>query len=205
MADLPNFITFEGIDGSGKSSMAKQAKNWLEDAGHTVFLTMEPSSSWIGDAVRRSISEDVAPFTEMLLFLADRAHHTMLMNEKIEEGQIVLCDRYSHSTFAYQTVELTRFMPRDELIQWMMLSSKPFVMEPDIIFLFDAVPEISMGRISDRDEFAKFEYVGFLEKVRENYLHISHLNGNFIRIDANRTKNEVEEILKMRLSETGLL
>jgi len=100
------FITFEGVDGCGKSTQLRQTAAWLREQGHTVVTTFEPGDTQLGTELRRLLlAGDVVPVaeTELLLFLADRAQHVrQVIMPALESGAWVLCDRYSDSTLAYQ-------------------------------------------------------------------------------------------------------
>src|SRR5207244_12887061 len=112
------FVTFEGIDGSGKTTVSRLVKDRLRSRGHSVFLTSEPTGDWLGETVRRGIEKGVSPLTESFLFLADRAAHIPEIRSHLDPGECVLCDRYADSTYAYQGAHLvgalhepTRFPP----------------------------------------------------------------------------------------------
>ncbi len=98
------FITFEGGDGSGKTTAARFVAEQLTAAGHQVLLTREPGGSGVGDKLREIVlSEHVAPMTELLLFAAARAEHIEhVIKPALQQGKIVLCDRFTDSTYAYQ-------------------------------------------------------------------------------------------------------
>ncbi len=199
------FITFEGVDGCGKSTISKEVCQALIDMGHEVEWTMEPSENWLGDQVRRSYSEEISPFTEAFLFLADRATHTDRIRKHLADGKIVISDRYSDSTIAYQGALLS-----DELIKqgidsvdWLWELNNRIIIKPDVTFLLDIAPEISLERLNTREELSKFERQGYLEKVRANYLRIASREDRYVIIDATQAKqtvlNEVLLILKEKV------
>ena len=105
------FVTFEGIDGSGKTTVARLVADRLAEKGERVFLTAEPTKAWLGDAVRRSYEDDVGGLAESFLFLADRAAHQEEIRIHLDSGEIVLCDRYLDSTYAYQGARLEGIVP----------------------------------------------------------------------------------------------
>src|SRR5205823_9822534 len=102
-------VTFEGIDGSGKSTACRALVEALAKRGLPARAHAEPTRSWLGEAVRRGISGDVAPWTEALLFMADHATHVEQAKRELTEGALVLSDRWSDSTFAYQGAALDAF------------------------------------------------------------------------------------------------
>ena len=190
------FYVFEGIDGSGKSTAARMLNDKLTSTfGRDTVLTAEPSGSWIGDCVRRANKEDVGDFAEALLFMADRAQHTLEISRAVEEGKIVICDRYYVSTLAYQGVTLERLVP--DPVLWLRAVNAPIIRRPDITFYFMIEPEKAMKRMKDRDEKSKFEKIGFLKKVASIYEEMSLSDPSAHVIDASRPLDDVfAEVLK---------
>lgn len=161
------FITFEGIDGSGKSTIATMVARHLEEEGNEVVLTTEPTKSWLGEAVKKSYDDDVGPLAETFLFLADRAYHSLEIRGWIGEGKVVISDRYADSTFAYQGPRLEGVM-RDPM-RWLRAVSRPAILEPDLTILLKIEPSLGLSRIAGRKRKVKFEELQFLEKVAHNY------------------------------------
>ena len=191
------FITFEGIDGSGKTTIAKEVFTRLKNSGWNVILTLEPTSTWLGDAVKRSYDEEVSPFTELFLFLGDRATHTQQIKKWLKEGKTVLCDRYCDSTYAYQGAALEEKLKefRIDVIEWMKYISKPFIMKPDLTILLVIESKIALQRLSNRKKRTKFENMGFLKKVEKNYLKLAK-EERFVKIDARKSIKEiVDEVM----------
>ncbi len=184
------FIVFEGIDGTGKSTMAKRLAKELEEEGFEVFLTQEPTKTWVGKDVRRAIEEEKNGFTQALLFFADRAEHVKEIERNKEK--IVLCDRYVYSTFAYQGAQLEREMGIENALRWLERVYEPMRLDPDMVFLITVDPEEGIKRIYGREKKEKFERVEFLKRVQEIYLLIAE-RYHFEVIDGNR---ELEEIYK---------
>jgi len=190
------FYVFEGIDGSGKSTVARMLNDKLTSTfGKDTVLTAEPTGSWIGECVRRANKEDVGDFAEALLFMADRAQHTLEISRAVEEGKIVICDRYYVSTLAYQSVTLERLVP--DPVLWLRAVNAPIIRRPDITFYFMIEPERAMKRMKDRDEKSKFEKIGFLKKVASIYEEMSLSDPSAHVIDASRPLDEVfAEVLR---------
>ena len=184
-------ITFEGIDGSGKSTIAKMISEIL---GENVVLTREPTDSWIGRSVIRAMKEDRDAVTIALLFMADRKEHLDEIKKWLDDGKIVLCDRFIDSTLAYQKEHLTIKNPK----RWLSEVHKPFIFKPDLTFLFHIDPKIAMKRIKDR-HLSIFEHLEFLKRVQNTYMELSKKEKlRFVLIDAIKTKAElVEECLKI--------
>ncbi len=188
------FITFEGIDGSGKSCVAEAVVNNLQDKGLDIVLTTEPTRTWLGDAVKRSYTERVSVFTEAMLFMADRATHTEQIKKWIEEGKIVVSDRYADSTYAYQAARLKELMP--DAMKWLINFSNPFVIEPDLTLLLDVKPEVGLARINSRGKKVHFENASFLSEVRTNYLHLAK-SKRFVVLDVSKPLEDViKEVLE---------
>ncbi len=179
------FITFEGIDGSGKTTIAKLL---YEKLGNKAVLTAEPTKTWIGEAVNKAIEERKDAKTIALLFIADRIEHIIKIKKWLDEEKIVLCDRYIDSTFAYQKEHLKM----EEAEKWLNEIHKPFLLKPDLTFLFVINPKRAIERIKDR-KLIMYEDVHFLERVQENYLEIAKKEERFIIINAEKGKEEILE------------
>ena len=180
------FIVFEGIDGSGKSSCADFVSNAL-GKNRDVIKTAEPTKEGIGAFIRSSA--DLTPEAEALLFVADRAQHTNTIKQWVNDGKVVICDRYYASTLAYQSASMNG---RAVDIGWLKSMNDNVIMEPDITFLFDTDPEIGLERVESRGSKSKFESLEYLREVRSNYLKIAK-ERNFIVIDASMPKENVNE------------
>jgi len=191
------FVTFEGIDGSGKTSAAAAVARGMRRKGFDVVLTTEPTHTWLGNAVKRSYTEDVSPFTEAFLFMADRATHTQQILRWVSEGKLVISDRYCDSTYAYQAARLKNL--RKGAMGWLMDISKPFVVEPDLTLLLDVAPRLGLQRIAPRKKKVHFENEPFLKEVRKNYLLLAK-GRRFVTIDSSRNLDDVvEECLRVVL------
>lgn len=186
------FFTFEGIDGSGKTTISRMVFGELEKK-FNVILTKEPTESWLGKSVERAVEEKKDAFTISLLFMADRSEHSRDIGAWVEEGRIVLCDRYADSTFAYQSAHLAAVM--DNPLEWLKKAHAPFYLKPDMTFLFVLDPETALSRLKNREK-TFFETVSFLKKVQEAYLLFSD-EQRFIILDATESK----EILKKKCVE----
>jgi len=191
---MGKFIVFEGIDGSGKSSATKLVATRL--GKKDLVVTGEPTSTWLGDAVRRSHKEGANPFTEAFLFLADRAEHTAEINGMVREGKTVLCDRYYYSTVAYQAAALEGKVDFDPF-DWLLEINLRISTEPDIVFLLRVDPELALSRVNRRGKLSKFERLDFLKKVAANYDRLSKLRKNMVVIDSNGALDKViDEVLR---------
>jgi len=194
---MGKFVVFEGIDGSGKSSVCREVGRILRENGADVVITAEPTDGEIGKIIRAA-GPDMPRETEALLFTADRADHTIKIKKWVGEGSIVLCDRYYASTLAYQSVSADGDAPDEE---WLRCINDPVIIEPDMTFLLDVSPEKGMSRAETRGILSKFEKTGYLRRVRENYLRIAKEKG-FAVIDAERSmETTVSEILEILTEE----
>ncbi|MCK5038737.1 MAG: dTMP kinase [Thermoplasmata archaeon] len=193
------FITFEGIDGCGKSTVSKQVASILQERGKEVYHTLEPSENWLGQAVRRSYTEEISPYTELFIFMADRATHTERIKKELSAGKTVISDRYCDSSTAYQGALLHEPLAEQGIdsVEWIMKMNKTIIREPDITLLLDISPEISLKRVEGRGELSKFEKQDYLEKVRANYLRIAKAESRIKIIDADQPVDKVlAEVMK---------
>ncbi|MGC9059655.1 MAG: dTMP kinase [Thermoplasmata archaeon] len=185
------FITVEGVDGSGKSTLTAKLGKFLENAGYDVVLTTEPTDTWLGKNVKRAFDENLLPYSEVFLFLADRCEHTRQIKKELDAGKIVLCDRYADSTYAYQGAALEGYM--EAPVEWLIEISRYIVIEPDLTLLLIARPEVVIERITPRGSLTKFEKCEYLKKVHENYLMLSKKFSRIRVIDAERKPEVVFE------------
>lgn len=188
---MKHFVTFEGIDGSGKSTIIKKVFEKLKSNGCDVVLTFEPTDSWIGKIVRKCIKAKSDPFVTAFTFIADRVDHCKKIQKWLDNGKIVLCDRYAESTYAYQAAQMRDLV--GDPIKWLQDLSKNRIIIPNRTFLFVIKPRESVVRIQNRDNLIPFERVDFLEKVHENYLNICK-GKRFIKLNATKTIQELTDI-----------
>ena len=182
------FITFEGIDGAGKTTIIRRIEPELRSRGYRVVITTEPTRTWLGDAVKRSYDDDIGPLAETFLFLADRARHTIQIREWLARGATVVSDRYADSTYAYQGARLRGIV--DDPIRWLRSVSAPAVLQPDLTILLDIPPRLGLRRIAGRKRKIRFERKAFLTSVAENYLQLAR-SRRFARIDGSLSADAV--------------
>ncbi len=201
------FIVFEGGEGSGKSGQAKLLAQHLRSQGHPVVLTREPGGTPnIGTDIRNVLldprhHETMLPRTELLLFLADRTDHVeRVIRPALEEGNIVICDRFTASTFAYQCFTGEACTPSE------FMEMEKFArggLTPDFTFWIDIDPRIGLERNRVNGKRDRFEGkdLSFHEKVREGfkaYFDLYKDRHRFARIDGGPPIAEVQVQIKTR-------
>ena len=194
MVKRGSFIVFEGIDGSGKSTQIELVSMKLRDAGVDHLLEREPTNSSIGRFIREYAEAGdryLSPESEALLFSADRFEHGKRISYTLEQGTSVICDRYYHSTLAYQGAAGVDF-------EWLK-SLQKFVLQPDLVILLDVDPSSSILRVSNRS-LTVFEDVSYLKKVREIYLKLAR-KGELAKVDTEGPIDEVEKEVSILISE----
>lgn len=193
------FITFEGIDGSGKSTQLRMLANELRIRGFNVLPTMEPGGTPLGRRLRAALletEETVAPLAELLLFAADRAQHVnFLVKPAIAEGKIVVSDRYADATFAYQGAG----RGFSEAIVNQVIELATDGLKPDLTLFFDLPVETALERIASRNIAGEIknrmdrENAAFYGRVRQSYLKIADAEPERFRvIDANGSTSEIQ-------------
>jgi dTMP kinase len=201
---LKNFVVFEGIDGAGTST---QIKKLVENAPEKYIATAEPTSGPTGKFLRRMLSGEfhVDEKTNAYLFAADRCEHIFGkggVKELCESGKTVVSDRYFFSSLAYQSVSCGLELPQ--------LLNSPFPL-PEYLLFFDINPEISLSRVNARNGHkeiyenieAQKKIAALYEKVISMYEQNPALREEMkiIRIDASKTIEEVEEIIRKVLNQ----
>lgn len=186
--EMKHFVTFEGIDGSGKSTISKLVYKKLKSQGHNVVLTYEPTDSWIGKVVQKCIETKTDPYITAFTFIADRIEHCKKIIKWLETGKIVICDRYAESTYAYQGAQMQDLI--DNPIKWLKELSNDRILLPDRTYIFDINPNEALARIQNRNNLIPFERINFLEKVHKNYLILAK-GKRFLKIDATKTIDEL--------------
>lgn len=197
---MSSFITFEGVEGSGKSTQIRLLADKLERAGHKVLLTREPGGCPIADAIRQVLLDpkhrNMSPRAELLLYAAARAQHVEeIIRPALANGSIVLCDRFSDATLAYQgegrgldcgTIKTLNTMAAQDL-------------KPDLTLLLDMPVEMGLTRAVNRnsqqtgareDRF-ELESLQFHQRVRDGYLKLATAEDRFVIVDAQGTQPDV--------------
>lgn len=193
------FITFEGGEGSGKTSLITNIYDILSKH-HAVIKTREPGGSLVAEAIRdvllNPIYQDIRPHTEALLYAASRAQHLdEVIKPALEKKMIVLCDRYIDSSLAYQGI--ARNLGLDFVLDINQYALKTM---PDLTIYIDLDPKIGLDRISNRGNLDRLdqENIFFHEKVRNGYLKlVETYPDRLIKIDGTQSLKEItSEVLK---------
>ena len=195
------FVTFEGIEGSGKSTQIGLLADYLTASGRPVTLTREPGGTPIGDQVRKILldpaSKGLDPVAELLLYAASRAQHLReVILPALEKGRVVLCDRFSDATLAYQghgrglDIDMIRALDR------IVTGGR----RPDLTILLDIGAAAGLARARGRNSSRELEHEGrfeneetaFHHRVREGYLALAKEQPERFRgVDASRSPDEV--------------
>ena len=170
-------VTLEGIDGSGKTTAWEALRETLE-----ATFTREPTDSWYGEAVDRSIRDDDAdPLAELFLYTADHVDHlSRVVRPALADGGLVVSDRYADSRYAYQGASLEGHL--EDPLAYVQRIHEPFTHTPDLTLYFDVPPEVGAERSGATNKFEQADYLG---AVRENYEQLlAESPERFVRIDA---------------------
>lgn len=194
------FITFEGIEGSGKSTQAILVEEYLSAKGLKVNLTREPGWGKLGELIRNVLLDDreitLDPFAELCLFCTDRINHVKeFIKPRLDNGEIVICDRYHDSTLVYQGIG--RDNERDLVAAMVMKSCLGVI--PDTTFLLDLPVDCGLQRIRARKNKTKFdsESVAFHKRVRDGFLQLCKQQPQRIKlINADRQVEVIAEEIK---------
>ena len=203
------FVTFEGVEGAGKTTQIALLRDSLQQAGHDVCVTREPGGDSVAETVRRLLLEkEMTPRAELLLFLAARAQNVeRVIRPHLATGGTVLCDRYIDSSIAYQGC--ARGLGRSAVFQLNAFAINGLL--PDLTVLLDLPPEIGLARQTDRNRM-EAEALEFHQRVREGFLLEAENNpARFCVLNAARDvaaihagiRERVEALLESRRTGNG--
>lgn len=201
------FITFEGIDGCGKSTQISMFETMLKERGISPVVTWEPGGTKIGEIIRKILLDvdntQLVPLAELFLYEADRAQHVSeVIKPALEAGKWVICDRYYDATTVYQGVVLGQ---HEKLIERLNREAGLNI-KPDITFLLDCPAEIGLERIEKRrmnNEKDRFERktLDFHTKIRYGYLALANKHKDrFKIIDSTLSKDHVARKIREVIS-----
>jgi dTMP kinase len=198
MTERGRFITFEGIDGAGKSTQIDAVAAALRSRGLPIVLTREPGGTALGEALRDLIlNQPMTAETETLLLFAARAEHlARVIRPALAAGQWVLCDRFTDATYAYQAGGRGVAQERIAALErWVHAD-----LQPDLTLLFDVPPDVAAGRLARTRAADRFEAeeIGFFQAVRREYLARAEQEpARFFVVDGTRPP----EALRLQLTE----
>jgi len=218
---MGHFVTIEGIEGAGKSTLRTRLSDFASAAGFDVLLTREPGATTLGQTIRSIVldpkNKKLDPLAELMLFAADRAQHVQeVLRPALERGALVICDRYIHSTLAYQGygrgIDLKQLTALNEIVIRGL--------KPDLVLLLDIAPEVGLARAEARakrasgtfqvdissgtvtggaaasTEWTRFEEqdLAFHQRLRKGFLELAKDSANrFVVLDASKSPDEVAE------------
>jgi dTMP kinase len=188
------FITFEGIEGAGKTTLAHHLADWLQAQGMSVRLTREPGGSALGAHLRPILlNEPLDAWTELFLFLADRRQHTLqLILPALEQGTWVLCDRYADSTLVYQGYG--RGLDIALIRRLNALATNDLT--PDLTVLIDLPVEDALARANAPNRF-EAETRAFHTRIREGYLEVARAEPHrYFVLDGRQPLDSLKEALE---------
>lgn len=199
------FITFEGIEGSGKSTQLARVAVALRAAGHTVLTTREPGGTAIGDRIRDLVLDPqhrvMVPIAELLLYAAARAQHVAeRIRPALARGELVLCDRYADATAAYQGS--ARQIPTHTLQLVHQLATE--ALQPQLTVLLDIAPELGLARVAGRGALDRLEQetLAFHQRVRAGYLALAQAEPTrFLVMDGGLPEDEIHERVMREIQE----
>lgn len=197
------FITFEGADGCGKTTQLNLLYEYLKNKGYDVVITREPGAAGLGEKIRELLLNydgEVSSRCESFLFLADRAQNIdIIVKPALQKGRIVLCDRHTDSTVAYQGYG--RGLDITEINKLNTLATNGLV--PDLTIVFDVDIETSMKRVGNNKDRMENSGIEFFNRVRKGYLELATKNPKRIKvIDSTKEISEVFSLLVQEIEKS---
>ena len=199
------FISFEGGEGSGKSTQAKLLKEWFENEGKSVILSREPGGTDLGKGLRKILLDnatgEISPRSEALLYAADRAHHVYsLIRPALERGDVVITDRYFDSSIAYQGAG--RILSPNEVARINRWATESLF--PTLTIILDQPADIGLSRIKSADRLES-ESIEFHNRVRNEYLQLANVDPErYLVIDARKPIIEIHQEITARISQLSV-
>jgi dTMP kinase len=196
------FIVFEGVEGAGKGTQIRMAREFLEQQGYEVLVTREPGGTELGERLRRLIlDEDLGTMdahAEAMLFAASRAQHvSSVIRPALEEGKVVLCDRYIDSSVAYQAAG--RGLSEPDILTLNVWATQGLF--PDLVILLNLEPEEGLSRVGEERDRIELEGSSFLIRVAEAYLRIADEHPErFVVVEAGDAPDVVQKRVREELT-----
>lgn len=208
------FISFEGIDGAGKSTHVEALAQAFRDAGRTVVLTREPGGTPLAEQLRAlALNAPMDPLTEaLLMFAARRDHLQQVIEPALARGDVVLCDRFTDATFAYQGggrgFDLAVLAQLERWVQAVEALPAGQLRQPQLTLWFEVPPEVAAQRLAGARAPDRFESqpTAFFQRVAQGYeMRAAADPGRFARIDSSRPREEVGRQVLAAVRQKGWL
>ena len=197
------FITFEGADGCGKTTQIELLNKYLQEKGFKTLVTREPGAKGLGETLREILlnyNGEVSPNCESFLFLADRAQHVdCVIKPALKDGVIVLCDRHTDSTVAYQGYGRQLDIEQIKKLNEIAVNG----LKPDLTIVFDIDIETSMQRVGKTKDRMESAGMDFFNRVRNGYLAIAKEEPN--RVKVINSADTIERIHEKVVEEVNLI
>lgn len=197
------FITFEGADGCGKTTQIELLNKYLQEKGFKTLVTREPGAKGLGEKLREILLNydgEVSPNCESFLFLADRAQHVdCVIKPALKDGVIVLCDRHTDSTVAYQGYGRQLDIEQIKKLNEIAVNG----LKPDLTIVFDIDIETSMQRVGKTKDRMESAGMDFFNRVRNGYLAIAKDEPN--RVKVINSADTIERIHEKVVEEVNLI
>lgn len=197
------FITFEGADGCGKTTQIELLNKYLQEKGFKTLVTREPGAKGLGEKLREILlnyNGEVSPNCESFLFLADRAQHVdCVIKPALKDGVIVLCDRHTDSTVAYQGYGRQLDIEQIKKLNEIAVNG----LKPDLTIVFDIDIETSMQRVGKTKDRMESAGMDFFNRVRNGYLAIAKEEPN--RVKVINSADTIERIHEKVVEEVNLI
>lgn len=190
-----NLITFEGIEGCGKSTQINKVYNFLKKKKINCIKTREPGGTKLAEKIRKLIINDLANnednLTELLLLFAARSNHFLKIQKYLNKGYIVLCDRYIDSTYAYQHYEQGQSIKLINFLQTLIDKKN----KPKLTFFIDIPVEVAKKRVRSRGKLDRFDKYGLkkLNKLRNSFVKLSKKHNRIININGKKKEEEIRD------------
>ncbi len=195
-------ITFEGIEGSGKSTQVELLNDYLVSKGHSVVRTREPGGSLFGEALRKVLLQqdmNIFPLSELLVFMAMRAQHVeQVILPALQERKIVLCDRFVDATYAYQGYGRSIDLGIIETLNRLVTKG----IRPNLTILLDVDVETGLTRKAAHATMDRFEKeaLSFHQKIKDAYVKLSQEDPKrFFVVDGKREQSAIQETIRQKV------
>lgn len=192
------FIAFEGPEGGGKSTQLRLLARSLEERGLQPLLTKEPGGTPVGERIREIVLLEpelyITPLTEFLLYTSSRAQHVgEVIRPALDAGRLVLCDRFTGASAAYQGYG--RGLPLEVIDLFTRQATGG--LKPDLTLLFDLEPEVGLARVAQRGEKDRLEQadLGFHRRVREGFLKQAEADPTWVTLDATLSAEALQPLI----------